>query len=125
MRRKARKKKARCQSIHAKRRANERFGINLNSEQLVKEIQDQKLTFLTRQSNRVTLWRKKEDDLDIVVVYDSNTKEIVTVMPYEWYLRNGGIDVSPKEEEQEIPTLREQSVKRFHPSYKDNWLNGC
>jgi len=85
------KSKAKCQEIHAKRRALERFGIDLNTEELVQEIQQQKLQFLEKQSNRVALFYKLLENIPIVLVYDKMRKQIVTVMPHSYYIERGGI----------------------------------
>lgn len=76
-----RRSKSKSERTHAKRRARERFGVNLSEPQfdaLIKDIQDNKLEFIERQSNRVTVWRGMLEDKEAIVVYDSSRKEIVT-----------------------------------------------
>jgi len=126
MQRRRNKSKSKCQNMHAKRRAMERFGINLNIEQLVKEIQQQQLTFLERQSNIKTLWYKELEGIKVVVVYDSMRKQIATVMPYRYYLERGGEDVA-KENNKENNSNRSQPTQsnRMDASYKELWLEGC
>lgn len=75
-----------CQRIHAKRRALERHGLQLNRFDLfemVKLIQGQKAEFVERQSLRVTVWRVPWGDRKLKVVYDKVRKNIVTVLPVE------------------------------------------
>ena len=71
--------------IHAKRRAFQRYNIMPNDEELdvlVKRIQErQQVTFVERQSDRVTVW-----DLDVLgtlcrVAYDGQRKMISTFLP--------------------------------------------
>jgi len=123
------KSKKKCQAMHAMKRARERFGINLNMESLVKEIQSQKLTFIERQSLRITLWRRIADDLDIVLVYDNRTKQVATLYPYSWHLENGGVDVTPKSKEDTTKNQREESeidsVQKIWDSYCFQFENTC
>jgi hypothetical protein len=67
----------------AKRRAYERldgFQLSMNKhKELVKLIQANKLEFVERQSNRVTVWKYE----DYKVVYDSFRKLIITFLPGE------------------------------------------
>jgi len=76
-----RKDKAKSQRGHAKRRAKDRFDVHLSDPQLdaiVTDIQNNKLEFLERQSNRTTVWRGRLGDKAAIIVYDSQRKEIVT-----------------------------------------------
>ena len=113
-RHKDKKSKSKCQEIHAKKRAYQRFGIDLDTELLVKDIQYNKLQFIEKQSNRVTVWRKidKEEQLDIVVLYDKLRKQIITVMPYSMYmgpLRIGDINVKEENQESERKESRKET----------------
>ena len=108
-RRRNRKTKSKCQEMHAKKRAFQRFGMYLNTETLIKEIQENKLQFIESQSNRVTVWRKidKEDELDIVIIYDKKRKQVVTVMPYNMYVlpsQQGEKNVQEEDQKQERKT---------------------
>lgn len=81
----------------------------LNTETLIKEIQENKLQFIESQSNRVTVWRKidKEDELDIVIIYDKKRKQVVTVMPYNMYVlpsQQGEKNVQEEDQKQERKT---------------------
>jgi len=75
--------KAAAERKHAKRRMAERFGISVGDETLrevVLAIQQGKATFVRKQSNRVTLWEVMIHDILTRVVYDKNTKEIITIL---------------------------------------------
>ena len=78
--------KTKCQRAHAKRRANQRYGLSLNRDKLnamVRLIQEGKCTFIERQSNRVTVFSLLFEGLTFPVVYDKQRKTIVTVLPPE------------------------------------------
>jgi hypothetical protein len=79
--------KRQAQRLHAKRRAAERVGVNLNHAlhtELVQAIQGGQATFIRRQSHRVS-------HFDVVlptgqtarVVYDRHRKALITVLPPE------------------------------------------
>jgi len=78
--------KKHAQRHHAKQRAYQRYGWNLNKHDLnllAKRIQRGDGRFVERQSNRVTVW-----DIDINgetarVIYDSQRHQIVTFLPKE------------------------------------------
>lgn len=73
--------------IHAKRRAAERFGLDLNREKLqaiVKEIQSGTADFVDRQSCTVTRYRVVVDGVPVIAVYDKKRKAVRTVLPPEF-----------------------------------------
>lgn len=75
-----------AQRKHAKRRANERFGLTLNRHQLAdvaRQIQSGKSVFVRRQSNRVTVHQVSVGEAVCQVVYDSARNQIVTFLPPE------------------------------------------
>jgi hypothetical protein len=81
--------KASAQRHHTIKRASERLGLSLNKEQieqLVKQIQTNKGTFLERQSNRVSAWLLSIQGSQFVAIYDSHRKTLATVYPYSWWL---------------------------------------
>ena len=68
---------------HAKRRMVERFGIPVGDEtlrQVVLAIQQGKAEFHDKQSNRVTRWHTEIHGMRVLVCYDKNTKEIITIL---------------------------------------------
>lgn len=83
--------KKELQKRHAKRRFQTRLGISLTQDihaLLVKKIQKGEATKVEKQSNRVSIWdipvsglfRDNPEMDSIRVVYDSNTKNIVTAL---------------------------------------------
>ena len=79
-----RRDKAECQRIHAKRRALQRFAINLDShkqDEIVKLIQEGKATFLRRDSTRVSIFAIRFESKLLKVVYDSQRKTLASVLP--------------------------------------------
>ena len=70
-------------SAHAKKRANQRYGINLNSQLhslICKEIRNGKAEILCRSTNTRTIYKVNE----IIVVYSKTKKKIITVLPSDF-----------------------------------------
>lgn len=84
--------KKKCQTFHARRRAEQRFGIQLNIDEAVKAIQNGNAKLIERQSLRVTVWLVEQDGKKFPVVYDKQRQSIATVLPKE-YLISFGIKV--------------------------------
>lgn len=71
-----------AQRIHAKRRASERYGLDLNKEKYDQLCEfARSATVLERQSNRLTVRRIMMDGSPIRVVYDASRHQIVTFLP--------------------------------------------
>lgn len=80
------KRKSINQRIHAKRRFLERYGMTFSTRDLdaiVSQIKTGQASFISRQSLRVTIWDVFYCGTLMRVVYDKNTKNIVTVFPHE------------------------------------------
>ena len=78
--------KLQSERIHAKHRAKERFGLDLNRHdlrELVKQIQNGKAEHIETQSNRVSIKRVKFEDKFYTVAYDKNRQTIITFLPEE------------------------------------------
>lgn len=81
--------KAFAQRVHAKRRMAKQYGIIITRhdlEQMVAAIQGKndsgdRAEFYDRKSNRITRWRVLYKGTWYPVVYDSNRKAIVTILP--------------------------------------------
>lgn len=77
--------KRKAQQRHARRRARERYGIELGRstrQEIITAIHGGRSTFIRRQSHRVTVHDVLLDDGDHVrVVYDSQRHEVVTFLP--------------------------------------------
>ena len=79
-----RRDKAECQRIHAKRRALQRYALNLDNkkqDEIVKIIQSGKATFLRRDSIRVAVFAVRYENKLMKVVYDSQRKTLASVLP--------------------------------------------
>lgn len=80
--------KAKAQKSHAKRRASERLGVELNKEgyrALVAQIRDGRAKFLERQSLRVSLFAVDVAGSPAVAVYDRQRKTIATLLTMEMF----------------------------------------
>lgn len=78
--------KAKCQQLHAIKRAASRYGINLdkdNYKELCQQIKDQKGTFIRKQSNRISIWAITFKNKEVLVAYDKLRHTIVTFLPPE------------------------------------------
>ena len=77
-------KKEKQQRQHAKVRFIQRLGVNLTSQlhnELTRQIQSGKLQCIEKQSNRVSVFLMEVEGQEAKIVYDKNTKNIVTVLP--------------------------------------------
>jgi hypothetical protein len=71
---------------HARKRARQRFGLNVTHiQQIEEDIRNQKCQLLERQSNIRTAWYVEIEELEIVAVYDSRRNVVVTLMPFTWW----------------------------------------
>ena len=77
--------KAKSQRIHAKKRAAERFGIELEDSainRIITDIQSNRTEFLCKESNRISVHLIDLAGKLVRCVYDKERKEIVTFMPF-------------------------------------------
>jgi hypothetical protein len=76
--------KRRYEIRHSRERALERFEILLTNDirkQIVRAIQKKRAEFVEKQTNRVSVWKVQLKDLPLmIVVYDRQRQEIITVM---------------------------------------------
>jgi hypothetical protein len=80
------KKTPQILNAHAKQRAEERYGLNLNKQarhDVVQMIQTNQAEFVGKQSNSRTLWRVQYQDQSLNVVYDKVRSTVCTVLPKE------------------------------------------
>ena len=76
------------QKSHFRRRVFERYGITINEgeyEYLVSQIKKRtaQVTFLYKQSNRVSIHKIIYKQLSLVVVYDKLRKSLITALPQD------------------------------------------
>lgn len=70
--------------LHAKKRAKERYGIDLDKKihkAIVDMIQAGEAIFLGRQTNSRTMWIVDIKGIQMRVLYDNNQHNLVTVLP--------------------------------------------
>ncbi len=78
--------KSTSQQRHAKRRAAERYDLDLHQDaqtSIIRAIQRREAKFIRRQSWRVSIFEVEHEGRILSVVYDTKRKTIVTVLPQE------------------------------------------
>lgn len=78
--------KTKCQIKHAKRRAAERYDLELTEQdlhKLIRSIQSGEGQLIRRQSHRVSIWSVICQTKECVVVYDKMRKNIASFLPLE------------------------------------------
>jgi hypothetical protein len=85
MRRRGPGEKAKAQRLHARRRAVERYGIEMGRatrQEILASIRGSRSTCVERQSHRVSIHDVVlGDGVTVRVVYDRQSKEIVSFLP--------------------------------------------
>lgn len=77
-----------CQRLHAKKRARQRYGINLNSalnRAIIKGIQGGEYRVLAGISNTRSVFEVCIENRYIAIVYDNVRKNVVTFLPVGWW----------------------------------------
>ncbi len=72
--------------IHFKRRFFERYGLYINNEsikRIVKDIQNNRAEYLEKSTNTRSIWEITFEGNKYPVLYDKNTKTLITVFLYE------------------------------------------
>lgn len=80
------KKTPRILNAHAKKRAAERYNLDLNRDarqEIVRKIQHNEAEFVAKQSNNRSLWRVDYQNESLNVVYDKARSTMCTVLPKE------------------------------------------
>ena len=77
--------KSQAERRHARRRAQERYGLEFNgtmNKAIIAQIQSGKATFVEKQSHRVSVWDVQIEDGALArIVYDRERKQVVTFLP--------------------------------------------
>lgn len=82
----AQRDKTYAQREHFKRRIAERCGITVNRHtyrDIIEAIQDNRATFVEKQSNRISVWLLEVQGVQVKVVYDKQRKTLVTALTPE------------------------------------------
>lgn len=89
--------KAVAEKRHAMRRFAQRFPRELTDDEynsLIKQIQSGKARFIEKQSNRISIFQVKIEDITAIAVYDKSRKTIITFLNKEMANgRNGPISL--------------------------------
>lgn len=116
------KKTPQILNAHAKKRAEERYGLTLNHKdraEIVNMIQKNEAEFVGKQSNNRTLWRVSYQDQSLNVVYDKARNSMCTVLPKEAHEFQKGTDWSAAEHEQKRIQSRAAITAELSEIWKD------
>lgn len=117
------KKTPKILNAHAKKRAEERYGLNLNKEarhEIVQMIQKNQAEFVGKQSNNRTLWRVTYQDQPLNVVYDKARSTMCTVLPKEAHEFQEGGWVEPEHEHPTAAQSRADITAELKELWKDS-----
>jgi hypothetical protein len=109
-------------NAHAKRRAEERYGLNLNKEarhEIVSMIQQNQAEFVGKQSNTRSLWRVNYQEQSLNVVYDKARNTMCTVLPKEAHEFQPGTSDGRSEEHHEKVQARAEITAELSELWKD------
>ncbi len=109
-------------NVHAKQRAKERYGINLNKQarhEIVQMIQTNQAEFVGKESNSRTLWRVQYQDQSLNVVYDKARSTMCTVLPKEAAEFQPGGWEEPRFEGKATGQTRSQITAELSEIWKD------
>jgi len=117
------KKTPKILNAHAKRRAEERYGLVINKDarhEIVGMIQSNQASFVGKQSNTRSLWRVQYHDQSLNVVYDKARNTMCTVLPKEAVEFQEGADWSETEKhEEQKTTSRAEITAELSELWKD------
>lgn len=84
MSRKYLKKISKKQSLyfHFNKSCIKRVGRILDQKVIIKQISNNKLEFIDRQSNSVTRWKYIVDNNEYIICYDTFRGQLITIFPY-------------------------------------------
>lgn len=86
MRKRRRKNITKANSLlrHSKRRASERYGLNIGRAglwEIVNIIRSGRAIFVRKETNRVSEWKVEYSGVSMRVIYDRRRKMVVTFLP--------------------------------------------
>ncbi|MGN0192470.1 MAG: hypothetical protein ACI4CY_02965 [Candidatus Gastranaerophilaceae bacterium] len=103
--RKHRNTKAENQTYHFKKRCEERLGVQVDRKSVQRRIRnrefDENFYLLNKQSNRVTRYRYKFQNVWYIIPYDKNTHKVVTIFEDKF---QDIVNEAPQIPDKQIPT---------------------
>ena len=84
-------KKKTGQRRHAQRRAFERYGVVMGKkqqDQICQLIRSDRCTLLKKQSNRVSIYKVKYEEVEFIVVYDKIRNSLATFLPKDYDIKD-------------------------------------
>ena len=117
-------KTPRILNAHAKKRAEERYDVNLNKHarrEVVRMIKGEApgAEYIGRQSNNRTFWRVEHGGEKLNVVYDKQRNTLCTVLPKEAREFQAGTDWSQATRTHENAAKREAVTAELAEIWKD------
>lgn len=109
-------------NAHAKKRAGERYGLNLNHDarrEIVGMIQSNQADFVGKQSNNRSLWRVQYQNESLNVVYDKARNTMCTVLPKGAHEFQKGTDWRSAEHEHQRMRARAEITAELTEIWKD------
>src|SRR5271168_2460258 len=103
------KKTPKILNAHAKKRAAERYHIDLNRDarqEIVRKIQHNEAEFVGKQSNNRSFWRVQYQNESLNVVYDKARSTMCTVLPKEAHEFQEGTDWKSAEHDHKHKSMR-------------------
>jgi hypothetical protein len=116
------KKTPKILNAHAKKRAAERYDIDLNREarqEIVHKIQHNEAEFVGKQSNNRSFWRVEHAGQSLNVVYDKLRSTMCTVLPKDAKEFNQPTDWKSAEHHVEHAKSRAEITAELSELWKD------
>jgi hypothetical protein len=116
------KKTPKILNAHAKKRAAERYHIDLNRDarqEIVRKIQHNEAEFVGKQSNNRSFWRVEHGGESLNVVYDKQRSTMCTVLPKEAKEFQHGTDWTQAEHEHQRTNAKAAITAEMAEIWKD------
>lgn len=111
--------KSQCEFYHARKRAKERYNLDLSTsdiKMIISDIQNHTAIFVNKQSCRVSVWKISIKGNTYPVVYDKMRHQIITFLPQEAL-------IDAEKDRQEDLRRRENIKKSLHKNIEipEHW----
>lgn len=116
------KKTSKILNAHAKKRAAERYNLDLNHDarqEIIRKIQSNEAEFVGKQSNNRSFWRVDHGGESLNVVYDKLRSAMCTVLPKEAKEFQQPSDWTQAEHENQRVKARAEITAEFSEIWKD------